>query len=264
MMSGISAASGPMFAMRPDPQEMFNRVDKDGSGGIDADELSAMTEKMAEHTGETIDVDSLMETYDSDGDGVLNEEETHEAMESLREEMGPPPGGGRPPMGGPIADASGPMPGMGPSPEEMFNKVDEDGSGGVDADELSTMAEEMAERTGETIDVDSLMEAYDSDADGALNEEEMLSAMESLREEMGPPPADGPPMGGPMANGGMGFMDGHGFYANESNGGQSLIDQMIAALPESTDDEDTVEVLQQWLQTLKGENPSYSPLDTLV
>lgn len=167
MMSGISGVRGPMFAMRPDPQEMFNRVDKDGSGGLDADELTAMTEKIAEHSGETIDVDSLIEDYDSDRDGVLNEEEMQSAMESLREEMGPPPGGGRPPMGGPIADG-----GMQPNPEEMFDI--------------------------------------------------------------------------------------------ESNGGQSLIDQMIAALPESTDDEDTVEVLQQWLQTLKGENPSYSPLDTLA
>jgi hypothetical protein len=168
MMSGISAASGPMFSMRPDPREMFNRIDKDGSGGIDADELSALTEKMAERSGEAIDADKLMETYDSDGDGVLNEEETHSAMESLREEMGPPPGGGR------------------------------------------------------------------------------------------------PPMGGPMANEGMGFMDGRGLYLEENDGGQSLIDQMLTSLPELTEDEDAMEVIQQWLQTLKGENPSYSPLDTLA
>jgi len=81
MMSGISGMSGMMGGMRPDPQQMFNRMDKDGNAGIDKDELSAMTEKMAEASGTEIDVVSLMEEFDGDEDGILNQDETHAAME---------------------------------------------------------------------------------------------------------------------------------------------------------------------------------------
>ena len=35
MMSGASGMSGMMASMRPDPQQMFNRMDKDGNAGID-------------------------------------------------------------------------------------------------------------------------------------------------------------------------------------------------------------------------------------
>jgi Ca2+-binding EF-hand superfamily protein len=90
MMSGISGMGGMMGGMRPDPQQIFNRVDKDGNGGLDESELGAMADKIAERTGKEIDVDSLMEEYDGDGDGVLNQDETQTAMESLKEKMGPP------------------------------------------------------------------------------------------------------------------------------------------------------------------------------
>ena len=83
-----------MGGMRPDPQQMFNRMDKDGSAGIDKDELSAMTEKMAEASATEIDAVSLVEVYDGDEDGILNQDETHAAMESLKAQLGPPANGG--------------------------------------------------------------------------------------------------------------------------------------------------------------------------
>lgn len=101
MMSGISGMSGMMGGMRPDPQQMFNRMDKDGSAGIDKDEVSAMTEKMAEASVTEIDVVSLMAEFDGDEDGILNKEETHAAMESLKAQMGPPANGGLGAGGGP-------------------------------------------------------------------------------------------------------------------------------------------------------------------
>ncbi len=48
-MSGISGMSGMMGGMRPDPQQIFNRMNKDGSASIDKDELSAMTKKWPKH-----------------------------------------------------------------------------------------------------------------------------------------------------------------------------------------------------------------------
>ena len=162
-MSGISGMSGMMGGMRPDPQQMFNRMDKNGSAGIDKDELSAMTEKMAEASGTEIDVVSLMAEFD--GDGVLNPEETHAAMESLKAQMGPPPNGG-PGAGG------GPPP---PTHEETSGEYGQDG-------------------------------------------------VES----------------------------------------QSTIDQLLDALSESEDEEEEDGIVQAWLQALKGENQTYSPIDTRV
>jgi hypothetical protein len=54
MMSGISGMGGMMGGMRPDPQQIFNRVDKDGNGGLDESELGAMADKIAERTGKEI------------------------------------------------------------------------------------------------------------------------------------------------------------------------------------------------------------------
>ena len=113
MMSGISGMNGMAGGMRPNPQQMFNRMDKDGSAGLDRDELNTMAEKVAERTGNEIDVDSLMDTYDGDGDGVLDEAETQDAMESLRDQMGPTPGEGpppgqNPPPGGEMQDQGAP------------------------------------------------------------------------------------------------------------------------------------------------------------
>lgn len=84
-MSGISGMGTMMGGMRPAPQQMFNRMYKDGSNGIDKNEWIAVTEKMASESGTEIDVDGLMEEFDGDGDGVLNQEKTHAAMESLVE-----------------------------------------------------------------------------------------------------------------------------------------------------------------------------------
>jgi Ca2+-binding EF-hand superfamily protein len=157
-----------------------------------------------------------------------------------------------------VSGMSGMMPGMRPDPQEMFNRMDTDGSAGIDADELSSAMEKMAEHSGNSIDAESLMAEFDEDGDGVLNEEETHNAMESLKEQMGPPP----PMGGPMAMGDPPCMGGCGRYDDEAGEAQSLVDQMLASLSESSESEDTAEVLQEWLQTLNGDTPSYAPIDT--
>ena len=75
---------------RPDPSEMFDKVDKDGSGGLDQTEFLTLANKISEVKGEEVDTEELFATYDEDGDGVLSEEETQAAMEANRPE-GPPP-----------------------------------------------------------------------------------------------------------------------------------------------------------------------------
>lgn len=150
------------------------------------------------------------------------------------------------------------MGGMRPDPQQMFNRMDKDGSSSIDRDELSAMAEKMAEKTGTEIDVDSLMEAYDGDGDGVLNEAETQAAMESLKDQMGPPPAGGPGAGGgppPQA-------ETSGVYGQDGADAQSTIAQLLDALSESEDEDREDAVTRAWIDTLKGENQSYAPVDT--
>ena len=153
--------------------------------------------------------------------------------------------------------------GMRPDPQQMFNRMDKNGSSGIDKDELSAMTEKMAEASGTEIDVDSLMAEYDGDGDGVLNQDETHAAMESLKEQMGPPPNGGPGAGGgapppPPQE------ETSNVYGQDGVESQSTIDQLLDALSESADEEEADGIVQAWIQALKGENPSYSPVDTRV
>jgi hypothetical protein len=150
-----------------------------------------------------------------------------------------------------ISGMGGMMGGMRPDPQQMFNRVDKDGSGGLDKDELSVMTDEISERSGIEIDAQSLMEEYDGDGDGALNPEETHAAMESLKEELGPPPRPGGE-GNP----------GPGVYGQDGGENGTSVDQLLAALSEADDESDATGLIQEWLATLQGQNEAYRPIDT--
>ncbi len=162
-----------------------------------------------------------------------------------------------------ISGMSTMMGSMRPDPQQMFNRMDKDGSAGIDKDELSAMTEKMTEASGTIIDVESLMEEFDVDVDGILNQDETHAAMESLKEQMGPPPNGGPEAGGgpptpPLQE------EAFGEYGQDGIASQSTIDQLLDALSESEVEEDEDGIVQAWIRTLKGENESYSPVDTRV
>lgn len=97
-MSGISSISSsmtsPIYAQamkRPDPAEMFKKVDTDSNGGISQSELDAMAEEMASRSGKTLDMSEAIATYDLDGDSLLSQDEMGTMMMALRESMGAPP-----------------------------------------------------------------------------------------------------------------------------------------------------------------------------
>ncbi len=151
-----------------------------------------------------------------------------------------------------ISGMSGMMGGMRPDPQQMFNRMDKDGNAGIDKDELSAMTEKMAEASGTEIDVVSLMEEFDGDEDGILNQDETHAAMESFREEMGPPPL---PKGG-------GMNQGASVYGQNGAESDTSIDQLLEALSESEDEEDAKGIIQEWLETLQGKNDAYNSIDT--
>ena len=75
---------------RPD---LFSKVDSDGSGGIDQVEISDLAKKLSEDTGNTLSVEDIFSTYDTDGDGQRRKSE----LGSFYVNAPPPPGGPKPP-----------------------------------------------------------------------------------------------------------------------------------------------------------------------
>jgi Ca2+-binding EF-hand superfamily protein len=75
----------------------------------------------------------------------------------------------------------------GKDPAELFAKVDSDGSGGVDEAELQTMLDDIAQKTGTSVDgsAGELLSKMDSDGDGSLSQTELDEGMRSLL----PPPS---------------------------------------------------------------------------
>ncbi len=194
---GISGATAPKGGMGkgPDPAEMFSKVDKDGSGGLDQTEFGTLADKISEATGEDLDTEALIAAYDQDGDGELSESETQSVMEDHRPE-GPPP----PPPGGMM----GGMKGMGGDISQFFSDADEDENGSIDETEAQTLADIISRSTGEEMQVETLLAEYDEDEDGVLNQSEVETAMEANRPEGPPPPPPGNDAGGTNSAFGIG------------------------------------------------------------
>ncbi len=81
-------------AMQARRDEMFAKVDQNGDGSLDKTEFQAMAEKMAERTGESMNVDEMFTQMDANSDGKLDQSELEAGMEAMRPDMPPPP----PPM----------------------------------------------------------------------------------------------------------------------------------------------------------------------
>jgi Ca2+-binding EF-hand superfamily protein len=73
------------------------------------------------------------------------------------------------------------------APERLLSKLDTDQSGGVDGTELQSLIDDVAQKTGTTLDTSAkdMLTQYDADGDGSLNGDELGDAMKSL---LPPPP----------------------------------------------------------------------------
>ncbi len=84
-MSSISGIGGSMdYGMAQMRQEMFKKVDSDGSSTVSQAELLALTGKISEDSGKSLDATELLSQYDNDSDGVLSEDEMNSLMESIK------------------------------------------------------------------------------------------------------------------------------------------------------------------------------------
>ncbi len=96
--SGASALSMMSSTQRPQQgKDAFQMSDTDGDGLVSATELETLAAGIEEVTGNSINVDDALATYDSDSDGGLSGEELMEMLGSNgfagpeMEGKGPPP-----------------------------------------------------------------------------------------------------------------------------------------------------------------------------
>lgn len=225
--SGSYALQQALLAMqqqqRTGPQDLFQMVDADASGGVSQSELTTLAQNIGSATGQTLNVDNAAFTgYDADANGTLSGKEFMDALQSsgLFSATGTDGTGtssttkdqaaaaysatsGGDALSSLIAglqnllqqlqSGSGDQSTSGTSTStasvghhhgghhggDFFKKVDTDGSGGVSMDELSAMATDIQDKTGQTISVtNDTFAAADSGGDGSLNADELKSFME--------------------------------------------------------------------------------------
>ncbi len=175
MMGGMNGMSG---GMRPEPQDIFNRIDTNEDGGISKDEMQEMTDRLSGKTGLTFDMDELYSQFDVDEDGVLNLDEAKTAMDSIKGEMKGQM------QGRPMGPMGVMMGGMEPDFQQMFDRLDEDDDSSIGKEEMQTFLDRLSEKTGREFDIDGLYSEFDEDEDGVLNSDEAKIALGSIKEEM--------------------------------------------------------------------------------
>jgi Ca2+-binding EF-hand superfamily protein len=136
-------------------QQMFTKIDSNGDGKHDKDELAAM---VANGPKGAPGVDDILSKFDTDRDGAISENEFEAAAPPEQQMQGPPRM-----MGG-----MGGMGGMSSADflEQMFSSTDTNGDGVHDEEELAAMA---ANGPKGAPGVHEILEKFDTDGDGVIS-----------------------------------------------------------------------------------------------
>jgi len=169
MISSISSMNSSLTSMVQMRQQMFNKIDTNGDGKHDEDELAQM---VANGPQGGPGVEDILAQFDTDGDGSISESEFNAA--------GP--------------GASGPMGGAGTMStadfiKEMFGQIDKNEDGAIDEDELEQMAA-MGPRGGPG--AEELLAELDTNGDGSVSETEFSEGARANQQVQGPPPPPPP------------------------------------------------------------------------
>ena len=245
-------------AMQKHRDEMFNKMDGNGDGGIDKTEFSVLAKKMSANnaassnsttsTGTTQSVDDVFATYDTDGDGKLSQDE----LDAYMKANAPPP----PPQGGLMGALNAQE--MQKRKDEMFSKIDADSDGSIDKTEFAALANQMSANnatssnsttsTDTTQSVDDIFATYDTDGDGKLSQDELDAYMKANRPPM-------PTQGTTSA------------YNSNSGTSQisSLLDYLKSQAATDTDQADTLNgYITNLLSLLNGKSSSDDITDSLM
>ncbi|MBN2686039.1 MAG: hypothetical protein JXR40_12220 [Pontiellaceae bacterium] len=146
----------------------------------------------------------MIERFDTDGDGVLSDEEraAMEASRGTRRRGATTEAAATVQPGGPVA----PAPEAGPDPKALMKEFDGNEDGVLNEAELTKLLASLkppavtpapaAVRPGAGMqNREAMMEQYDANKDGQLDEEERAAMMEAMRGRMGEMGAPGAGMG---------------------------------------------------------------------
>jgi len=163
---GITGIGGSF--QKPDPEEMFNKLDTNGDGKVSKDELTSAISQISEKTGSSFNVDDIFTKSDTDQDGEISKDEYMAAVKKME--------ANRAKMQG--------MGGQQMNPQEMFKKIDTNGDGSISKDEFKTFSAKMDEKTGKTTDSDQTFDVMDTNQDGVVSADEYAAYMEKVAEKM--------------------------------------------------------------------------------
>ncbi len=155
-------------SMQQIQKDLFSKMDSDGSGGIDKTEFSDIAKNLSKLSGNSINGDDAFKTYDTNNDGSLSSDE----MKSFMKDNAPPPPDG---MGGGMSSMNAQF--LQQAQDDLFSKVDGNGSGGIDKTEFTGFANKVKEHTGDSIDLEEAFSKYDTNEDGSLSSDEMKAFM---------------------------------------------------------------------------------------
>lgn len=180
--------------------EFLKKADSNQDGKLSKDEFAAVSQR---------DTDERFARMDGNGDGFVDKEEVGKIAERMRSMAGrgrpdgapgrPPGGDGgfrRPPGGAPDGDKpegrppggrpQGGRPGM--NPDEIFGRMDGNGDGSVDSEEYASFSKR---------EIEERFKRLDGDSSGTVSKEEFQQGLARMRQMMGQGRGPGGP-GGPQ------------------------------------------------------------------
>lgn len=207
-MSSISSISSSMSSLfgidqQKRKQDLFNKVDSDGNSSISQTELTALTDKISQDSGKTLDASSLLSQYDSDSDGSLNSDEMDSLMESIKPKH---------------------------ERDAMLNNEDQSGSqsSGLDTSSLAS----YLSNSGQDLvsNLISMLQQLQSSSSSDNSEDSTISSSSAVNGKQGPPPPP-PPKPEEMFN----ELDSDSSGTLSSDELQTMLDKMAEMTGQSQD-----------------------------
>jgi len=161
-----------MTSMMQMRQQMFSKIDTNGDGKHDADELSAM---VANGPQGGPGVEDILAQFDTDGDGSISESEFNTAQ-----------------PGSPGAMSGANTMSTEDLISQMFGQADGNEDGVIDEDELARIAA-MGPEDGPG--AEEILSQLDTDGDGTISETEFAEGPWANQQVQGPPPPPPPEEG---------------------------------------------------------------------
>lgn len=254
-------------------EKLMSKFDTDNSDSVDSTELQSLLEDVAKKTGvsSTSSASDLLSSNDSNGDGTLSGDELAQTLQSILP----------PPSTLDFAQSRGATSGAtGQAGDDLFSKVDSDGSGSLSQSELQTMLETMSGNTDSTAtssEAEALFKQLDSDSDGSLSSSEFdagrpqnqdqansrTSATSTASANRPPPPPGGP--GGPGRGGSSSESSNASYDPLDTNqDGVVSIEERLAASSSQASSSDPLQALFDTLDSNQDGSISSTETDNFV